>query len=357
MGFGLVTQCLAPSRLNCHAGLETELSKRVKVDLLPGICIRPHDEIFASQESDIMLVIARRFGQLGNRLFLFAHLIAAAKHYQVRLRNPCFAEYAGLFPQTSSDLWCEFDGSSNSTESSSSRPDGSPSLRKRMALMKSVEIGTKALYLSGLRRRPFKVIRLSKHDECDLQSDRFEDAIRSGRTVLLQGWRFRSDQLLMENWARIRDYFALSQEDRKTVDDSVAEARGESDVLVGVHIRRGDYANFLGGRYYFSDQQYANWMHQVREQYPNRRVNFLVCSHEKLDESSFAGLNLCRGPGSALGDMYALAETDLMLGPPSTFTGWAGFIGQKPRIELDSADARIELPGNSEGSRLARVAC
>ncbi|OYP36585.1 alpha-1,2-fucosyltransferase [Rhodopirellula sp. MGV] len=305
-----------------------------------------------------MLVIARRYGQLGNRLFLFAHLIAAAEHYGVELRNPCFSEYADLFPSTRQDLWCRYLGGSPSNAAGRIGNDGShPTRRQRNAVSHAVEITTKALYLSGLRRVPCQVIRLAKDESCDLLGDRFGDAIRCGRPVLLQGWRFRSDQLLMQHWARIRDFFKLDDVSQTHVNSSVTAARQGCDVLVGVHIRRGDYANFMGGRYYFDDACYARWMWEIQEQYPGRRVRFLVCSNETLDEKCFEGLSLSRGPGSAVGDLYALAETDLMIGPPSTFTGWAGFIGQKPRIELDSQAASVAVPSPCDGSRLARVAC
>ncbi|MCD0463740.1 alpha-1,2-fucosyltransferase [Roseiconus lacunae] len=303
-----------------------------------------------------MLVIARRYGQLGNRLFLFAHLIAAAKHYGVALRNPCFAEYAHLFPRMSDDLWCRYEPDSNvksSREKTASRHALPPSLAQRTRLMHAIEIGTKTLYLARLREHPFKIIRLSKHDECDLAGNEFESAARSGRVVLLQGWRFRSDAFLMQHWASIKDFFSLGVRDRNAVDESLATARRDCDVVVGVHIRRGDYANFMDGRYYFDDACYARWMHQVREQFPGRKVNFLVCTHEAIDESSFKGLSVFRGPGSAIGDMYSLAETDVMLGPPSTFTGWASFIGQAPRIELESAEKSVALPPHVQESILS----
>ena len=53
--------------------------------------------------SSLVIVIVRNFGQLGNRLLLSAHLIAAAREYGVTLVNPSFAEYAQYFPSTASD--------------------------------------------------------------------------------------------------------------------------------------------------------------------------------------------------------------------------------------------------------------
>ena len=48
------------------------------------------------------------------------------------------------------------------------------------------------------------------------------------------------------------------------------------------------------------------------------------------------------GPGSVVGDLYALARCDYIMGPPSTYTQWASFYGNHPMLSLDSGDQRIE---------------
>lgn len=296
-----------------------------------------------------MIVIARKYGQLGNRLFLFSHLIAAARHYGVELRNPCFAEYADLFNSTRHDLWCRYDQHLSGDNSPSQVIQGpetlqGPAPRTRSALMQSVQVLTKSMYTIGLRNYPAKLIRLRSNQHCDLEGDQFRSAIESGRTLLLQGWLFRSNRLLEKHWRHIRDYFTIPMADQAAIASTITGARRDCDVLVGVHIRRGDYADFLGGRYYYDDALYARWMRGICEQIPGRRVRFLVCSHEKLDTKQYAGLDITRGPGSAIRDMYALAETDWMIGPPSTFTAWAAFVGRKPRVELQSKQDEVLIP-------------
>ena len=119
--------------------------------------------------------------------------------------------------------------------------------------------------------------------------------------------------------------------------------RRDSDIVVGVHIRHGDYATFMDGRYFYSLQQYANAMHQIVDQLPGRRVSFLVCSNSAFTPGDFAGLNVTPGPGHLVEDMYALAETDFMFGPPSTYTGWASFYGDKPRSVMETADEPMDV--------------
>lgn len=289
-----------------------------------------------------MIVIARKYGQLGNRLFLFAHLIAAARHYGVELRNPCFGDYAGLFPSTRDDLWCRYDW--HLPDRIGTDRSVTPSLHSRNALMGALAVSTKLLDRAGLRRYPAQVIRLRRDQECDLAGERFADAVASGRPVLLQGWLFRSGPLWPQHADAIREFFQLDPDRQRRIGDVIAAARNACDCLVGVHIRRGDYATFQNGRYFFDDATYAAWMHQIRDQLSGRRVKFLVCSHETLDESQFEGLDTVRGPGTAIEDMYALAETDWMIGPPSTFTAWGAFMGNKPRQEMHSASQSAVVP-------------
>ncbi|MCA9137455.1 MAG: alpha-1,2-fucosyltransferase [Planctomycetales bacterium] len=300
-----------------------------------------------------MIVIARRYGQLGNRLFLYAHLIAAARHYGVELRNPSFAEYAKLFPSTRRDLWCRYDEHLDHPTQKTKSISREPSQRSRNALMHVTQAIAKGMDFAGVRNFPVKVIRLKSDEECDLEGDRFRSAVESGRKLLLQGWMFRSGRLLHRHRASIQNHFAVSQDDRMAIDQVVDRARDDCDTLVGVHIRRGDYANFLGGKYYYEDADYARMMRGIVEQLPGRRVRFLVCSNEQLDERQFRGLRLTHGPGSALRDMYALAETNWMMGPPSTFTGWAAFIGERPRVEISARDQPVVVPAESASSALS----
>jgi hypothetical protein len=55
-----------------------------------------------------MFDIAQRANQLGNRLFLFTHVITCAVEHRVALINLGFAEYAHYFESTPGGLLCGF---------------------------------------------------------------------------------------------------------------------------------------------------------------------------------------------------------------------------------------------------------
>ncbi len=281
-----------------------------------------------------MIVITKSYGQLGNRLFLYAHLIAAARHYGVTLANPCFAEYAHLFPATEHDLWCRYPVQ---------RAPTPPSLRRRMLLAKAVYLGSRALSTVGLTGYPYSIIRLrGVHTECDLASARFAELVNRSRPLLVDGWLFRSDELLQQHAVSIREHFKIHDANAQRVEQLISNARDQADVVVGVHIRHGDYASYENGRYFYQVSEYVAAMHRVRQQLSPRRVVFLVCSNARFTPDAFNGLHVVYGTGDVIEDLYSFAKTDLLMGPPSTFTLWASFYGQVPLSMMMTADQEID---------------
>jgi hypothetical protein len=83
-------------------------------------------------------------------------------------------------------------------------------------------------------------------------------------------------------------------------------------------------------------------MRELAGQFPGRKVSFLICSDEPRNEAEFPGLSVGPGPGSAVGDLNALARCDYIMGPPSTYTQWASFYGNKPLLLLKDSQDRLE---------------
>ena len=281
------------------------------------------------------IIIARSYGQLGNRLFLYAHFIAAAHEHGVSLSNPCFAEYAHLFPATEKDLWCRYPALKKDTLP--------PSTKHRAILSRVSYLAGRVLGVTGLMKSRYKVLRLRGTETCDLDGDDFRGLLQEGRKILADGWLFRSEQLLQKHADIIRQHFEIQPEHRNNVNQLIAKVRQSADVVVGVHIRHGDYANYLGGKYFYPVSDYAAAMRKIEAQFPAQRVAFLVCSNAKIHPNDFNGLNVNYGPGQIVEDMYTFAETDLLIGPPSTYTAWASFYGEVPLAFMQQADETINV--------------
>ena len=152
---------------------------------------------------------------------------------------------------------------------------------------------------------------------------------RSLTLIRFEGY-FDISKLVFPEPKPIREVFTIDPDLAQTVRDHSKSARGHADILIGLHIRRGDYDVHLGGKHYYSLEFYRQVMDAMLTLFPGRQVAFLVCSNEKLPMEMFASLNATMGPGTLLGDLYSLAECDHIIGPPSTFSLWAAFHGLKP---------------------------
>ena len=143
---------------------------------------------------------------------------------------------------------------------------------------------------------------------------------------------------------QVRAYFQPVEEHAQASRQAVDRLRRQADVIIGVHIRRGDYRRW-DGRKFFSPSPATppgcgNW----RASSPGSRVAFLVCSNEPRHPREFEGLSVGFGPGLPIGDLYALAGCDYIFGPRSTFSQWASFYGGRPLWHCSDteADARLE---------------
>ena len=124
-----------------------------------------------------MIVLTRNFGQLGNRLCLSAHLIAAAREYGVTLLNPSFAEYAQYFSATAEDLWCRYPRRESASElelsPGSTRLSRGPSPLGRKLTYHSVYLGTRVMTHLRMNGFPAHIIQLIGEQSCDLAGASF----------------------------------------------------------------------------------------------------------------------------------------------------------------------------------------
>jgi hypothetical protein len=180
------------------------------------------------------------------------------------------------------------------------------------------------------------------YTECDLAGPEFAALVKRNRPLLVDGWLFLNDELLQQHAAAVREHFRIHDHRQRRVDQHMSAVRRQGDVVVGVHIRHGDYATYLNGKYFYETSQYAAAMKRVAEKFAPRRVTFLLCSNGKFEPAAFAGLHVVHGPGDVIEDLYSLAQTDLLMGPPSTFTRWAALYGNVPLSVMHSADEEIQ---------------
>jgi hypothetical protein len=283
------------------------------------------------------LIILDRENQLCNRLFLTSHMIGFACETNRTLINLGFTEYASLFPATAGDLLCRYPVPGNRTGKSRVR------FRNVAAWM------IKGAYLLTTRLLPHRMIRSSictiqsgyestegktpaeqMQLQANLDSEELMVKTALAKFVIVRGPLVCAPESFRKHEPAIRAYFTPHAACLSTVNRLVDSLRGENRVLVGVHIRQGDYSTFLDGTYYYGIFQYRALMNRVKDLFLPKEPVFIVCSDEPMQPGYFHYEKTVIGPGTVAGDLYTLAACDYLMGPPSTFTNWASFYGNVP---------------------------
>ncbi|MUP49145.1 glycosyltransferase, partial [Veillonellaceae bacterium M2-8] len=59
-------------------------------------------------------------------------------------------------------------------------------------------------------------------------------------------------------------------------------------IKLGVHIRRGDYARWQGGKYFYNDDQFMHVIAQFVSLYPDKTVEIFICGNDpKLNRDAY----------------------------------------------------------------------
>jgi hypothetical protein len=293
------------------------------------------------------LYIALRCGRLANRMVLFANLIAFAEEHGCRLVNFTFHTYADLFTTTRKDFYCQFPPATRRSFWDLIPPLGRLLRRLRLPyqLVRNASRLSERFGLFGKRVvtiREFPGQDITRLDDPELLS-----RLRGARTAFFYGWSFRSPELVRRHAEKIRAYFQPVEDIARASRAAVTRLRAQAEIVVGVHLRCGDYRTWKNGQYFYPVEQYAAWMRSMVAKFPGKRVAFLVASDEPRTLEEFPGLTAGFCPGSPVADIYALAGCDYIFGPPSTYSQWASFYGNTPLLQLESREVVIALDGFS----------
>jgi hypothetical protein len=281
-----------------------------------------------------MLILAAKSGQLANRLFLFGHLIAAAIEHDLSFANLAFPEYAPLFESTHHDLLCRYPASAD-------RRVPSPMLRQ-IAYVAARGL-TLLLTRTNLKTSLLSAIALPDDQRCDLNSPEFLQLASRAQVLLLKGWLFRNNSNFLKHAPQIRQYFTPIEPHRSNVAHLITQARQSCDILIGVHIRQGDYAEFMGGKHFHTTGQYVHVMRNIAFLFPDQRVTFLVCSNVPQHAADFSTCNVVFANQHLLEDLYSLAQCDYIIGAVSTYSLWASFYGKVPLYHIQEIDADVTI--------------
>jgi len=170
------------------------------------------------------------------------------------------------------------------------------------------------------------------------------------RDVVLEGWGFRNWELMEKHATNIRKLIAPSFSQTKKVEKELLPIRQKYKHLVGVFIRQTDYKTWKDGEFYFTKDQYVQWMkvYAERQKMPIHDIAFVIVTDEEglAEELRKGESNYFVYHGFTLyyylRNIIRLSQCDVILSPPSTFAALAAFLGQRTMWPLHKNNLGLE---------------
>lgn len=189
-------------------------------------------------------------------------------------------------------------------------------------------------------------------DGCDPVA--LERIVERHRNVVVAGWNVRYYDLFLKYRDEICSLFQIDEAYALPVQAKMRLLDEEKGVRLGLHIRRGDYAQWADGRYFYDDKTYAAFVLGFVRLHPGETVHvYLATNDPAVTEEAFCR-TLQEGTeegekqpkvhllgGTPPEDLYMLSQCNALIGPPSTFTLVAAMYRDIPLCRMDQARAEV----------------
>lgn len=269
-------------------------------------------------EHKTMIILSDYKNQMCNRLWSFSFFIAYGLMHNVDVYIPNFKDYESLFENLNQFQNIKF------------------KLFKKRNNEKAIRFGIYILVkLNKIKISPlFRLFNI--HFPKSNQLNKLLSDPR--KNVIINAWKHKKDvDAFLNQKQQIIKLFKPKNEYCKRADELFIKLKQQFNVIVGVHIRRGDYLTFQEGIYFFDDSVYSNYMTNLKNQFAEKKVAFFISSIETVNCDNYNNLNIYMLEKSlGIEDLYALSKCDYIMGPPSTFSMWASFYGSVPLKLLET---------------------
>ena len=170
-----------------------------------------------------------------------------------------------------------------------------------------------------------------------------EEKMLTCKNIAVVGWEARWYDLFLKYKQEIIDLFAFKPAVSKACASILSETP-EGSCRLGVHIRRGDYATWYDGKYFFSDEQFLRLIKQFISLHPDTTV--YICGNDpslnkELYRQELKGTKVIFPKGNAAEDLFVLSECDYLIGPPSTFSLTASMYHDTPLYWIKDAETSL----------------
>ena len=278
---------------------------------------------------------------------VFGHFIAFAIENETNILNPGFFKYAELFTGTKSNLLCRYP---KKVSNSNNGPFKIPHRLRRIIYTSTGRL----IKLSQKAKNNYVNVVTSNFAETYVNMSEPEFLFLARKKILFcRGYFFRDYANVNKHAEKIKKYFVPVDSLLDKVKNVHLRIKNNYNVIIGVHIRQGDYRAFKNGQWFFETSTYVRAMRHLNSLFDkNQKVVFLICSDTKQDDKNFSGLNYIINGGGMVEDLYSLSMCDYIIGPPSSYSRWASFYGNVPLGVLNTRDAQLSFSDFKINDRL-----
>lgn len=205
-------------------------------------------------------------------------------------------------------------------------------------------------YLAGKWGAALGILPVADFDAPDADPKQLERMMETTGNIMVQGWNVRFYDLFEKYIDEIRHEFSFLPSICRKTGRKLDEVSGKDAMRIGLHIRRGDYARWQNGRFFYDDDQYsaviASFVDSLGD--THKEIIAVVCGNDpKLDRDSLArrlspcGVRLLFPDGNPGEDLCALSLCDCIIGPPSTFSLVAAMMRDIPLYWIKNPSAPV----------------
>lgn len=158
--------------------------------------------------------------------------------------------------------------------------------------------------------------------------------LQPDKNVYFSNWLYRNPRALTKYRKDVIWAFMPTKSIWDKITKKTRLLRRSYKMIIGVHIRQGDYKTLLWNHLYFEDKLVYKILKQylLRNKLNKEQVCFLLCSDGKVNINLYKDINVYLSTGTPIEDLFTLSLTDLIIGSDSTFGAFAAYYGDIPHI-------------------------
>ena len=264
------------------------------------------------------LILADHTGRLGNKLILFAHVMAVAEELDCRVFNLSILPSAHYFEGLHLNPWGAF-----------------PRIFFPLDVRWLVRSLRKPLqdWIRGrhgkapIRNRWLTVLDMENQPIYRLDSPEFAALTRQTKWIILWGYPFRCPALVKKHASKIRSFFKIRPQVAPIASREIAATKQFGKETLAIHVRQGDFRDWNGGKYYFSPLETFQTLFLGGWNLQDSRSRIWVCSDEEVPEDLFPPESTQGVPRTLGEDLFIMSRCQRLVGGWSTLAYFCSFLG------------------------------